>query len=232
MSNPILLPPVENEAPKQGLLGKIGGFLGGIGGPLLSGGLNLLGSLFGGGQQAKAQSREASRQRDWEQMMSSTAWQRGVKDMRAAGINPMLSFSQGPASTPSGAAATSMPDILGPAMERGVTSAQTAARLKSEIDLMKQQQIATFQRGQKDIMSALLTQQDLGPPDDTAAGRSYHQLMNDVRMRMLEAQKEALSSAAALNRANLPATQVTGSRVGGKIKLLTPIAAAAMRAIQ
>lgn len=41
--------------------------------------------------------------RQFQLDMSNTAWQRGVTDMRAAGINPMVAFSQGGASTPSGA---------------------------------------------------------------------------------------------------------------------------------
>lgn len=39
------------------------------------------------------------------EMMSNTAWQRGVSDMRKAGINPMLAVSQGGASSPVGSAA-------------------------------------------------------------------------------------------------------------------------------
>jgi len=48
------------------------------------------------------QSAEAKRQMDFQQSMSNTAYQRGVADMRAAGINPMLAISQGGASTTGG----------------------------------------------------------------------------------------------------------------------------------
>lgn len=52
---------------------------------------------------------EAQKQRDWEEYMSSTAYQRQVKDMQAAGINPAMAMSSANgASTPSGAAASSV----------------------------------------------------------------------------------------------------------------------------
>ena len=51
-------------------------------------------------------SAEAQKQRDWETEMSNTAYQRGVADMKAAGINPAAVMSLGGASTPSGSAAS------------------------------------------------------------------------------------------------------------------------------
>ncbi|QXP08402.1 MAG: DNA pilot protein [Arizlama microvirus] len=46
--------------------------------------------------------REAQKNRDYQAYMSNTAWQRGISDMKSAGVNPMLAVSQGGASSPSG----------------------------------------------------------------------------------------------------------------------------------
>lgn len=51
-------------------------------------------------------SEEAEKARNWSEMMSNTGYQRSVQDLKAAGLNPILAYTNGPASTPGSTSAT------------------------------------------------------------------------------------------------------------------------------
>lgn len=79
---------------------------------------NSIGNMFTGdvdykrsletlGYQNAFNASEAQKQRDFEERMANTAYQRAAADMKAAGYNPALMFSQGGAATPTGSSARS-----------------------------------------------------------------------------------------------------------------------------
>ena len=119
------------------------GFFDGIGSSLASGGLSLIGGILQNSSQADqaaaasaASAQQAQENRDWQERMSNTSYQRAVKDMAAAGLNPMLAYQSGGAGTPSGATGLAfqaqMGNPLGSAVEAFNASRGTSADVEKK----------------------------------------------------------------------------------------------------
>jgi len=71
----------------------------------------------------------AREQMDFQERMSNTAYQRSMDDMEKAGLNPILAYKQGGASSPSGASAV-MQNPMGAAVDAGVRTASAYGDVK------------------------------------------------------------------------------------------------------
>lgn len=94
-----------------------------IGAALIGGATGLIGAR----KTNKANRAISARQMAYQERMSSTAHQREVKDLRLAGLNPILSANKG-ASSPGGASIPSRNEL-----QEATTSALNAALIKSQI---------------------------------------------------------------------------------------------------
>jgi phenylalanyl-tRNA synthetase alpha subunit len=92
------------------------------------------GALIGTSQSNKSSAKAADKQMDFQERLSNTAYQRAMKDMKKAGLNPLLAGKMGGASTPMGAMANIRD--FGPAVGQGVSAMQAMTQgYKAEAEI-------------------------------------------------------------------------------------------------
>lgn len=158
--------------------------------------------------------REARKNREWQERMSSTAHQREVADMMKAGINPVMSARGGGASTPPGAMAdfSELPKAAGTALmlkqaqaNVDLTNAQTAKTLQEKMFL----EATSMSRARSVAAEADIAQLDFRQRQqlfDTVikqAGAQLDLTTSSARGAKAKAALDELDSARALNAKEL-----------------------------
>lgn len=125
-------------------------------------------SFLGDAGTAYSSYRNADMNREFQEEMSNTAYQRTVKDLNAAGLSPMLAYSKGGASTPSGSVAE--PVKLGETGQR--TSSADLSR--AQVDVAKSQELVNIQTAKQVAAQAAKTALEV----EQMPTRFYYDLAN------------------------------------------------------
>lgn len=131
-------------------------------------------------QQSAAQAKE---QMDFQERMRQTQYQTAIDDMKKAGLNPMLAYSQGGAGVPTGAMGSVSTAKMENALGAGVSGYQALATNNADLDLKASQTTATTAQAIKTEADTIQTKaMTLKTAEDTALSTQQRiNLQNQIR---------------------------------------------------